>query len=444
MRARNRAAVSAAALLIGAAVLGCGGSAQAAKTLYSLPKFFAGPPLTPDRAGNLYGLIGLETGNGCQATGCATVFRLVHPVAPGQRWTKQTLYAFPASRANGTVLEGYGSQLALDDAGRIYGTCGGGSAGLVWRLSPPSAAGGAWTFTVLHAFTGGSDGGGPYGLVIDHSGTLYGTAEIGGGSGNGVVYSLTPPSPGGSTWTETVLHAFGKRNDGRLPSAPLVLSSHDTVLTGVTDTSNRTHGNNGLGAVFQLRRRGSTWTYHLLYMFPGGDRSPAGALPNGPVVVDQNRTIFGTTQEGGTLGFGAIFELSPPAPGQSAWTEQVIYNFNTTTGGWHVTTGLIAGGSPPALFGTTTYSRGSAVDGSTGNLGQVFRLDPPASGTGPWTYTALHAFGGKLFYPIYGYPSLTFGVHRFLFGVTDAGGKHNAGFIFQVSPHIPASSPTTP
>src|SRR5271156_1328721 len=37
------------------------------------------------------------------------------------------------------------------------------------------------TFTVLHSFTGGADGANPaVGLTIDHSGTLYGTAEQGG------------------------------------------------------------------------------------------------------------------------------------------------------------------------------------------------------------------------------------------------------------------------
>ncbi len=164
-------------------------------------------------------------------------------------------------------------------------------------------------------------------------------------------------------------------------------------------------------------------------------------------MVDQNKNIFGTTEEGGTTDeggtadTGVVFELSPPAPGQSSWTEQVIYDFTTTTGGREPFAGLIAGGSPPALFGTTAYSTGTAVDGSTGGLGDVFRLDPPASGSGPWTYTALHAFaGGDI--QIDDYPGpLTFGVHRFLFGVTAVGGKHNGGFIFQVSPHIPASSP---
>ncbi len=179
-------------------------------------------------------------------------------MATGQRWTKQTLYTFPPPGANGIVAQGTGGQLALDEAGNIYGTClfGGSSGeGTAWRLSPPSAPGGAWTLTVLHAFTRRSDGGGPEsGLVIDRSGTLYGTTDYGGPSDYGVVFSLTPPPPGGTAWTETVLHDFGTRNDANRSYSPLVLSSHDTALTGVSAYSYTKRGKLGVGAVFQLRR----------------------------------------------------------------------------------------------------------------------------------------------------------------------------------------------
>jgi uncharacterized repeat protein (TIGR03803 family) len=51
----------------------------------------------------------------------------------------------------------------------------------------------AQTYSVLYNFTGGSDGGEPYGQVtLDASGNLYGTASIGGADGNGVVWQITP------------------------------------------------------------------------------------------------------------------------------------------------------------------------------------------------------------------------------------------------------------
>jgi hypothetical protein len=49
--------------------------------------------------------------------------------------------------------------------------------------------------TVLHAFTGGSDGSNPDSVVLDGAGHLYGTAATGGGrcrdQGCGVVFKIT-------------------------------------------------------------------------------------------------------------------------------------------------------------------------------------------------------------------------------------------------------------
>jgi uncharacterized repeat protein (TIGR03803 family) len=46
---------------------------------------------------------------------------------------------------------------------------------------------------VLYAFTGGADGGKPYGgLIFDAAGNLYGTTTAGGIGTVGVVFKLTP------------------------------------------------------------------------------------------------------------------------------------------------------------------------------------------------------------------------------------------------------------
>ena len=54
-----------------------------------------------------------------------------------------------------------------------------------------------WTYTTLHEFTGGSDGGYPISTVtIDPNGNLYGTTSNGGnstcGDGCGVVWMIKP------------------------------------------------------------------------------------------------------------------------------------------------------------------------------------------------------------------------------------------------------------
>ena len=55
---------------------------------------------------------------------------------------------------------------------------------------PPAAP----SFVVLHSFAGyPTDGASPVaGLILDAAGNLYGTTEVGGAPGNGVVFKLTP------------------------------------------------------------------------------------------------------------------------------------------------------------------------------------------------------------------------------------------------------------
>jgi uncharacterized repeat protein (TIGR03803 family) len=87
----------------------------------------------------------------------------------------------------------YGGVLR-DAAGNLYGTtsaggntaCGGAGCGTVFKLDQQGNE------TLLYTFTGGTDGGTPYGgLIRDRAGNLYGTAFIGGATGNGVVYRIS-------------------------------------------------------------------------------------------------------------------------------------------------------------------------------------------------------------------------------------------------------------
>ncbi len=81
----------------------------------------------------------------------------------------------------------------MDRAGNLYGTtlCTGASReGAVFKFAP---SGEGWTYSSLHDFTGGSDGGYPYcNLVFDATGSLYGTTFYGGAHNAGVVFEITP------------------------------------------------------------------------------------------------------------------------------------------------------------------------------------------------------------------------------------------------------------
>src|SRR6266478_5823977 len=139
-----------------------------------------------------------------------TVFKLTPPTTVGAPWTESVLHSF-----SGTDGAGPSDGLIFDKFGALCGTtAGGGDAmiGTVFKLTPPATRGGAWTESVLHSFAG-SDGAGPLGgLIFDEAGALYGTTAGGGDAMScsfcGTVFKLTPPTAAGGAWTESVLHSF--------------------------------------------------------------------------------------------------------------------------------------------------------------------------------------------------------------------------------------------
>src|SRR5271167_31980 len=183
--------------------------------------------LAQDAGGHFYGTtFEADTGTG-------TVFKLTHGKAG---WVLTPLYLFTGG-SDGAVP--YASVIIGRD-GRLYGTTGFGGigpcqtwngktgCGTVFNLAPParppSIPLSPWTETVLYRFTGGNDGGNPYGgdLIFDQAGNLYGPAYNGGVGctvGCGVVFELTPSASG---WTERVIHTFTDGGDGEHPWSGLI------------------------------------------------------------------------------------------------------------------------------------------------------------------------------------------------------------------------------
>jgi hypothetical protein len=100
--------------------------------------------------------------------------------------------------------------------------------GTIFQLTPPEAAGGAWTLTTLYSFTGTTDGADPEALLIGPGGTLYGSALTGGVSGCsepflptacGTLFSLAPPQSPGGSWTSTCSSAFNPATPATTPPA---------------------------------------------------------------------------------------------------------------------------------------------------------------------------------------------------------------------------------
>jgi uncharacterized repeat protein (TIGR03803 family) len=201
--------------------------------------------------------------------------------------------------------------LIADSNGNLYGTTRAGGAsgvGTVFELMRPATAGGAWTETVLHAFTGGSDGAHPEaGLIADSKGNLYGTTAGGGGSGfgSGTVFELMPPATAGGAWTETVRHAFTGGSDGLYPIAGLIADSKGTLF-GTTMLG----GSSNVGTIFLLTSPANAfevWREAVLYAFTGGSNE---GNPFARLIADSNGNLYGTTYHGGASNAGTVFELT--------------------------------------------------------------------------------------------------------------------------------------
>src|SRR5437868_1557241 len=124
-------------------------------------------------------------------------------------------------------------------------------------------------FAVIHRFDGG-DGFGPvFALVADQAGNLYGLTY-----GNDTfpprVFELSPPVVADGAWVETTLYTF-----------------HDIIN---------------------------------------------GGAPTSSLILDQAGNLYGTARDG-AFGSGVVYELSPPARLGGAWTESVLYSFQSEGSG---------------------------------------------------------------------------------------------------------------
>jgi uncharacterized repeat protein (TIGR03803 family) len=237
--------------------------------------------------------------------GCGTVFELTPPANKGGSWTKTVLHTFPATSADGT---GPSSEITLDSAGNIYSVTGGGPShyGIAYLLTAP-VGNGSWTETILHTFTGGSDGGNPGGtLVAGANGTWYGTASYSGvANASGVVFQLTQSS---GTWTEKVIHTFPAfKGDGTTPGSTLAIDANGN-LYGTTDFGGSTSCYEGCGTVFKLAppSGGGAWTETILH-----DWANSGQTPNESFVTLHNGLLFGVTLYLGSADLGSVFTLTP-------------------------------------------------------------------------------------------------------------------------------------
>ena len=352
--------------------------------------------------------------------------------------------------------------------GNLYGTTAAGgafNAGVAFRMAPDGSG-----YTILHTFAGGTDGASPSALIEGGDGNFYGTSVMGGGAtscgspGCGTVFQMTPAG------TVTVLHAFTGGVNGGFPSAAL-LRGTDGNLYGTTRFGGDVNCEFYCGTIFKITPDG---VFTLLYTFHGVD----GAGPATPLVQGADGNLYGTTgpycpdngdpfcENGGTAfkltpqgALTVLFhfirhlrdELSPRIGGLTVAADGSLYGivgppgtfvYRVTANGSvtivHTFTGGTDGGdihgeliqAVDGNFYGTNYAGGFGCNFS--GCGTVFVMSP--SGTVAALYFFTGAGDGAS--PI---ASLVQARDRSFYGTTTQGGGANGGVAFRLAFTLTAS-----
>ncbi len=149
----------------------------------------------------------------CGAGQAGTVFSL--DLSTGHA---SLLHSFPPNSNNSAQP----TDLLYQD-GAVYGTTfDDGGAGTAYKIDVKTGR-----YALLHQFSGGADGGTPSAGLTAFGGKLYGVTQTGGANVLGTLYSIDP-----ATGTVTVLHDFTGGSDGDTPDAALL--AYDGALYGST------------------------------------------------------------------------------------------------------------------------------------------------------------------------------------------------------------------
>jgi uncharacterized repeat protein (TIGR03803 family) len=293
--------------------------------------------------GNFYGI---TTQGGANSAG--TVFK----ITPTGTFTLLYTFCSLASCADGSTPI---STVAEGSDHNFYGTTSAGganSAGTIFMITPMGA------LTTLYNFCsqpGCTDGGNPYGGLVQASdGNFYGATQ-------GTLYRITP---GG---VFTLLYSFcatGSCNTGAIPYSSLIQGT-DGNLWGTAAFGGYRNG----GTVYRMDLSGSVVAYSICR----GGACPNGKQPTAALVQATDGRFYGTTYVGGASSAGTIFAMD------MAGHIANVYNFcslpscadgtNPAGGLMQYTTG--------ALFGTTQQN-------GTGGAGTIYRLN---IGAGPFVIT---------------------------------------------------------
>ncbi len=281
-----------------------------------------------------------------------------------------TLGGDPDGEANGAALVQASNGIFYGTSQGNSGGCGGpnGTCGVVYSLTP---AGG---FTVVYDFCAVTNANNTcldgttteVALMQASNGDLYGTNQVYGTYSEGTLFKITP---GGAL---TTLHSFCALQqyedcpDGA-PAYSRLIQGSDGNIYGTTEFG----GSNFFdGTAFKITPNG---TFKTLHSFSAdGD---LGYTPRGGLVQGANGNFYGVTAQGGTVGAGTFFTMTPSG------TVTTLYSFCPT--------GVCLDGTSPnfVILATDGNFYGTTAGGGA-NLGTIFKITPSGA------LTVVHTFDG--------------------------------------------------
>jgi uncharacterized repeat protein (TIGR03803 family) len=307
-----------------------------------------------------------------------------------------TLYDFGSiTNASGVALDGANPAAALVQGsdGYFYGTTSQGGTngveydaygrslqyGTVFRISTNGALTTLYDFgSITNASGVALDGANPTAALVQGSdGSFYGTTQNGGT--NGVWPGEGTVFKIGTNGALTSLHFFSENDYGYNPTAALVQGS-DGSFYGTTQNG----GTNGWGTVFKISTNRALTTLYAFGMVTDTNGLPLdGGNPQAGLVQGTDGYFYGTTYFGGTNGEGTVFRIS---------TNGALITLYSFIGVGFNVSGLVQG-SDGSFYGMNVQTPWSPVAGPAVAVGTVFKISTNGVFTGLYSLSTGNAYG---------------------------------------------------
>lgn len=283
-----------------------------------------------------------------------------------------------------------GAYLTPGTDGNFYGT----TSDSVFKLNPDGTMANPNLAPALDSSEG------PFVVLQDSGGTVYGTTEFHGPSGYGRIYKID------TNGVFSTLAAFHGTNG--IQPVSLLLGADNSFYGLTQHGGNDFNGppNSGDGTIFRVDRSGNI-TNLFLFSDPGDE--PTWMMQGA------DGDLYGVTGLGGTNGAGSVFRVT--TNGVLVW----FFSFNGTNGyfpNWLTTA------NDGNFYGVTEFG-GSNYNGTQpGGFGTIFRITPNGS------FTILAQFDGTNdVYP----RTIIQGTDGDFYGTALGGGAFGLGAVFKLS-----------